>query len=472
MNRKKIILMLAVVFLLISACAFSEAANVIPDAANTAVAPTVQAAGAGGSTPTGPQSAVTIPAAAGSSNAPTPAPPTHQAPSPGSSSNDAILPSLSNVDVSSNKVYYHDNGCGATTVTISARATDNSGSISQVWVDYQYLSMSAGVGGNQWFQTNLSPKGNDLYEGTIDATIGADGELQGNDGTLQYQVYAMDAAGNTRVVPDGFIYGITALPCFPQAQPPGGGSSDPITISNMVTYPQGAVYYGNCTTEETIFNLQATIDPLSKIASATMYYSYTGPGGTYGNYSTTMYQLGIGDYSGDIDVGAEASFGLGTDDGTLDAYISVIDIDGNSIDSNWVSLPVRYCGGTVGQPPPPPNSTIAKGSGPVYNNYSLDLGDGNGDDVIFSQTSSDGSQLLSVWGTELKVDLQADIEACKTSIDTGNTFGAISIDPQDIVCYKTGSGNYGYLIIDGFFLDLNDSSQSYVDISYETEVMP
>jgi len=475
--RKKSILLLTAAFFVISACNFSSFGGINLEAPPTAnaggqspttsqpavTAPTIQ--------PPGGRPAVTLPSSA--SNGPTLTPPPNAAPS-GSSASDKTEPTLSNINTSTTEAYYHDNGCGPTTVTISADATDDSGQVSQVWVDYQYISMSSGVGGNQWFRVNLQDYGNNYYEGSIDLTQDADGELQGNDGTLQYQVYAMDAAGNTRVVPDGFIYGVTALPCFPQAQPPGGGSSNALSISNVVATPSDVVYYGNCTTENTNLNIQATIDPLSEIASATIYYAYAS-NGTFGNYSTAMFQLGIGDYAGDINVGGEAEYAmsmLGTDSGTVDAYIHVEGFNGDTVDSNLISVAVLPCGGTVGQPPQPPASSIAKGNGTLYNNFSLDLGDGDGDDVIFSQTSSDGSQLLSVWGTELKVDLQADIEACKTSIDTGNTFGAVSINPQDIVCYKTGSGNYGYLVINGFFLDLNDPSQSYVDISYETEVMP
>ena len=262
----------------------------------------------------------------------------------------------------------------------------------------------------------------------------------------------------------------TNAPAQPTSPPPPTASSgnDPVTITNVSLYPENAVYYGNCTTEETLFSLQASIGPDSQIASATMYYAYTGQNGTFGNYSVPMTVLGIGDYSGVVDVGAEADYPLGTGDGSLDAYINVVDVNGNSTDSNWVSIPVFYCT-TVG--PPPQQSTISKGSGTLYNNFSLDLGDGDGDDVIFSHTSGD-VQLLSVWGTALQVNLYADVTTCKSEIDNGNTFTAVTIEANDVVCYKTGSGNYGYLVVDGLFLNLDNHDDSYADLSYETEVMP
>lgn len=471
MKNFSMLIMLILVLAVILACSLPGAPNVSPSTLSTPLsAQNNNNPNAPESQPSATRSSATQPAVtspANSSNAPTLPPPAPS--SKNNSSTDTTEPSLSNVNTSVDKAYYHDNGCGATTVTVSANVSDGSGTVSNVWVDYQYIDMASGVGGNEWFRTELKPVGGGKYQGTIDLTLKADQELQGNDGTLQYQVYAMDAAGNTRVVPDGFVYGVEALTCFPQAQPPQ--APEAITITNIQTYPQNGVHYGNCTTEDTNFNIQATIEPLSRITSATIYYGYNGPGGSFGNYSVSMYQLGIGDYAGDISVGTEAPAALVTDDGTLEAYISVTDVDGNVTDSGWVSAIVSWCPDTaVGNPPQAPS--ISKGSGLVYNNYSLDLGDSDGDDIIFSHTSSDGTQLLSVWGAELQVNLYADIASCKQSIDSGSTFTAVTIDPQDVVCYKTGSGNYGYIVVNGMFIDLNDSANSYVDISYETEVMP
>ncbi|MFQ5409090.1 MAG: Ig-like domain-containing protein [Anaerolineales bacterium] len=120
----------------------------------------------------------------------------------------------------------------------------------------------------------------------------------------------------------------------------------------------------------------------------------------------------------------------------------------------------------------PPTTTVAKGSGTVMNNFSLDVGDGNGDDVIFSHTSSD-VQLLGAWGATMDIwpGGQPSVSDCKGLIDAGS-FSSVSVSANDYVCYKTGSGNYGYLVINGMSLDSNDPSNSYVDLSYETEITP
>ncbi|MBT3337573.1 MAG: hypothetical protein HN855_13345 [Anaerolineae bacterium] len=306
-------------------------------------------------------------------------------------------------------------------------------------------------------------------------------------------------------------------------------------------------------------NVQATLDPLDKVTSATIYYAYTGPSGTYGNYSADMYQLGIGDHAADIDVGLEADFPLGGDDGTLEVYIHAVDKDGNTVDSNWLSIPVKYCGDMVGQPPSgdvpsisyftgpasatagntitlewevlnsckvfldgddtnlgmgvysykiPTNwggqsyrhtltawgnscdssseviayhdiwidtlpTTIATGSGNLKDSLSLDFGDGNGDDVIFDHQASD-IVLYTVWGSELRVysnGIEPSIAQCIAEINLG-TYSTVSIDANDYICYRTGSGNYGYLEIMGMFLDFDNRTNSYIDVSYYTEVKP
>ncbi len=119
-----------------------------------------------------------------------------------------------------------------------------------------------------------------------------------------------------------------------------------------------------------------------------------------------------------------------------------------------------------------PSATVSKGSGSVYDEYSLDLGDGNGDDIIFDAQSSD-TVLYAVWGSQLAVWYggQPSVADCTSYINSG-AYSTVSITTYDIVCYKTGSGNYGYLTINGMFLDLDTLANSYVDVSYNTEISP
>lgn len=116
--------------------------------------------------------------------------------------------------------------------------------------------------------------------------------------------------------------------------------------------------------------------------------------------------------------------------------------------------------------------TIAKGSGSVKDDHSWDLGDGNGDDFIFDMQSND-TVLFSVWGSELAVWYGGapSVTDCVSYVDSGS-FTSVSIVVDDVVCYKTGSGNYGFLTINGMYIDLNDYSNSYIDISYNTGINP
>jgi len=115
-------------------------------------------------------------------------------------------------------------------------------------------------------------------------------------------------------------------------------------------------------------------------------------------------------------------------------------------------------------------TTIATGSGNLQDSLSLDLGDGNGDDIIFDHQLN-ATVLFSVWGSELKVfgPWEPSVSQCESDINAGS-FSEIHIDVDKYICYKTGSGNYGYLNITGMYLDLDDRTNSYTGVSYHTEI--
>ena len=368
-NLRRIASAALVLILTILACNITQNVDPNADAMATSVELTIQAEPGNNQSALIPVTiqAVTPAGSTGSSTAQTPIPPPTPTgrPTQASAASDSTAPVISNVNTSATKVYYQK-GCGPTMVTIYADATDNSGTLSQVWVNYQYLSFSAGIGGNQWYQANMTSTGGKQYQVTIDVTKHANGELKGNDGTMQYQIFAMDAAGNIQTEPNGFVYGVEVWPCGGQAQPPGGAKAGSISISNIQFYPLNGVYYGPCTNEPISLNVQATIDPLDQISSATIYYGYSSAAGTWGNYSTPMYQLGIGDYAGDIDAGTEAPNVMGTDDGAIDFYIQVVDKNGKTTDTPMMSMSLFYCGGgIVGQPPVAPEPDIHYFLGPV-----------------------------------------------------------------------------------------------------------
>ncbi len=471
-----------------------------------------------------------------------------------SSGSDKIAPTISNVATSGAPVYYNDTTCGPTTLTMDANVSDNSNKIKSVIARYRYNGYAANAIGN-FREVPMSASGGN-YKLTIDIHAEANQDMNGNDGVLEYQIIASDAAGNSTTYPNGgHPLGVEVKNCKPGGvvsnNPPQGSA---IGISNVNTSSQ-SVYYGVCTGgEDTFLQVSATIDPLDQIASAVVKYDY-GQGliliPAY-TFSSNMYQLGIGDYAADIDVGNDA-FGYLNGDGWIEFVIEVTDKNGQVTTSNvygadvylcqtqvFVSPLINYFSGPNGSLSPgesytlqwdtsdadcgvfldgsqvnpsdsvsysapgdnsyqtwthtlvargapcdnpsevsevvqvvvEPSATVAKGSGSILDELSLDLGDGNGDDVIYDSLSSD-DVLHSVWGAELAVYYGGgpSVVDCRAYIDSG-AYTSVSITTFDVVCYKTGSGNYGYLTINGMYLDLDNPSNSYIDVSYTTEVSP
>lgn len=332
-----------------------------------------------------------------------------------------------------------------------------------------------------------------------------------------------------------------------------------LTISNVSTSPANTVYYGNCAPgDPTQIHVEATVDPLDQIKEVVLWFDISDQFGIAYSDFVNMWQLGVGDYAGDIDIGQIGPTTLVDIDGSIAFWIEAVDKDSTSIWSNTYSLSIWNClGGVIGQPPAPPptinfftvsnpvqagdwvnldwetfdascgvtldgnpvstsgntsyqtsagnagqtfthtliasgepcnnptdvsatvqvtvNSaptTIAKGSGSLYDEQSLDVGDGFENDIIFdiepgsTVLIGNGSTALAVW-----YGGPPSVNDCMSYIDSG-AYGQVTIAIDDVVCYGTGSGNYGYLTIDGMFIDLDNESNSYVSISYQTEINP
>jgi len=350
----------------------------------------------------------------------------------------------------------------------------------------------------------------------------------------------------------------TTIPTKPAPTKKANAPAVPLTVSNIRVSPTNTVYYGNCAPgDPTLISVEATIQPLDQVKEVLLWFDIFDQTGVVHSDYVSMWQLGIGDYAGDIDIGQIGPNAMVDRDGSISFWIEVVNKENASMHSNAFSLNIWYCpGAVVSQPPlPPPTinyfnvpnsvqagdwvntdwevfdaacgmtldgnpvdasgfysyqtstgdagkvfthtliaagepcnnptevietkqvtvnsaSTIAKGSGSVKDEFSLDLGDGNGDDVIFDMQSSD-TILLAVWGSELAVWYGGppSVSDCVSYINSGS-YTNISIVVDDVVCYKTGSDNYGYLTINGMYIDLDDYSNSYVDISYTTELNP
>lgn len=342
---------------------------------------------------------------------------------------------------------------------------------------------------------------------------------------------------------------------------PGGGSSSsassqPLNFGTVNASPNTTVHYGTCTAgEPTLLHVEAVIEPVDQVKRAVLWYDIFNQGGAAASGSEAMWQLGIGDFAGDIDIGQIGPGSMGSTDGSISFWIEAVHEDGSSAYSSTYSVDIQYCpDAVVGNPPvaPPaivsftdngpvqagewvelawqttdaacgvtldggsvdadgyfsygtsagdagktfthtlvvsgepcsnpvqvsetvsisitPAVTISTGSGTLYDEHGLDLDSDGSDDIMFDVDSSD-TLLLALFGTQVIAGSQPDIASCKTAVGGGG-YGAVSIEPNDLICFLTGSGYFGYITVNGMYIDLDNYLNTNVDLSYTTELVP
>ncbi len=123
---------------------------------------------------------------------------------------------------------------------------------------------------------------------------------------------------------------------------------------------------------------------------------------------------------------------------------------------------------TVNVVPPPPQTV--SGFVALYNQQSVDLGDGGGDDVSLDVGSGAGDYLVGTGGTLLVVDFSG-YSDCETVINNAGISVRTSVVLDTRICYKTGSGNYGDLQI---YYDSRDDGKGdwWIEFTYDTEIAP
>jgi hypothetical protein len=106
---------------------------------------------------------------------------------------DTTPPTVSQVSASQNPVKYGDTRCSPTSTNVSTIVTDAFG-LSSVSLSYRYVP--TGKSSGSWVVRNMvnSPNSN-VYRFTIPVLTEANTYLRGADGTIQYQVIAVDKAG-------------------------------------------------------------------------------------------------------------------------------------------------------------------------------------------------------------------------------------------------------------------------------------
>jgi len=142
----------------------------------------------------------------------------------------------------------------------------------------------------------------------------------------------------------------------PTKKPNAAKPAAQLSVSNVRISPTNIVYYGNCIAgENTQIHVEATIDPLNQVKEVLLWYQMANQTGVADTGYSKMWQLGIGDYAGDLEIGQIGPNALGGWDGWVDFWIEVVDKNNASIHSNAFTLTVWAC---VAPLPPPVTAPI------------------------------------------------------------------------------------------------------------------
>jgi len=128
----------------------------------------------------------------------------------------------------------------------------------------------------------------------------------------------------------------------PAGQPPSQNAS--AYDFNHLTPLLTEVFYGPCTSEETVVTIQTAFNPVENVDGVYLQYFYQWNEAAFSSYYTTpMAELGIGDWIGDIDAGLEAGDTLGITNGQIFYTVAIQDANGNLTYSPGQWLNVTFC---------------------------------------------------------------------------------------------------------------------------------
>jgi hypothetical protein len=126
---------------------------------------------------------------------------------------DTQAPVIEMARVNYETVYYGKASCGATALAVQALISDDV-DVATAYVRYRYNGVTGGGVVGEWQTANMTREGGTNQFGTqIDVQSDALKDLRGGDGSLEYQVFARDAAGNESSYPNGSILAVPVLAC-------------------------------------------------------------------------------------------------------------------------------------------------------------------------------------------------------------------------------------------------------------------
>ncbi|MCF6277129.1 MAG: hypothetical protein L3J16_00025 [Anaerolineales bacterium] len=152
-------------------------------------------------------------------------------PDVGGTAADNVPPVIRNLRLSDENVFYNDSSCGPTALSISLDVADDSGSIASVGLQYRYRTDNNFGASLAWRDVALTSAGNGKFSGDLDIAAEAGAVLGQVSGALEYQVYAVDIAGNIRTMP------ATTAASLPVQYCNAGIASDPVMPNNAPVAP-------------------------------------------------------------------------------------------------------------------------------------------------------------------------------------------------------------------------------------------
>ncbi len=149
-----------------------------------------------------------------------------------------------------------------------------------------------------------------------------------------------------------------------QKAPDPSNPSKQISVKTASVSPS-PVYYGQkCTTEASVVNVTAKIEPANTVSKVNLTYSYINKAGTKTKKPEVAMQLSAGEYKGSVDVKKDAETLFGQDGGKVEVLVEAHDKDGKVSISSLYTVTVNLCPAQGGAVQIPPNQGGVQWQGP------------------------------------------------------------------------------------------------------------
>ena len=393
-----------------------------------------------------------------------------------STEGDTSKPQIANTSENPIVVYYGGD-CGFSTTILSATISDNSGALQETWVMYRYRDQSTGAV-SDWIETSMELSGN-IYSTEINIENEADQTMMGNNGALEYQIFAKDSSGNVDGDPDGTTHNINIFSCTApqeetvQEDPAQAAAADQnVIVFNYISGSETVLYYGSCSTEPTMLSVQSSITPLEQASTVRLNYRYTNSYGSYAIGTNPMSLSENGEYAANIDVGNTAGNSLNGGSGELAYWVEAIDPQGIFWVSSTFTASVNNCQVGENNTPTVPNDQTSPATIHYFNGpgkaspgfpYTLSWDTSNANCGVYIDgisVNDSGSTKLNVpeesqIGSTIMVTLQAEsgMDCSKPQIETAYSYIVVG-NPRPLVSNWGTTSNYCC----GVDLDSNYSS--------------